>query len=556
MVSILLLTTEEVLASNTYWCRLGAVWVTEDLEPFEDVRPEDLYVKPLSRDSYYAKFPDIARSESEDENSMTLTGFKDKYCQWRSKIYAKRINAERRNSSQLNYSGKTSQSNPSYQEWSTRRLSSVSEVSAESNAPENRSLKVENNDDKVRAFFTRLLESVPPPPIQELQDTVEAKSCSILEGPNCIIDFNSIDVPNDYSEFESDKIAQKIDGNSLPRTSTLKRRRRRSCSLRKRASYTEFEHCESWYETIYGVTDLILKGEYVSESDDDGDDSESLNLTVIPVEPKDHIGEEKETVQDCEYFESWSEVLSAYDDESFEVLIHSDHSPQSSEQIISQSHYGDMIIKDIDESLEADDETGYARFAIYKIYQTLKLEDGICDSSSMKEFKGEDEENYDPPENELQKNSDRVLSEHELRVQRSLQKLNVPEWYKNAPTPREGFLLRKRLSDASSATRWGGLNSKTTSLGSLGAAQPPPPQLSPHTTSFGRWSTSRLNSNQTSPCSSTRSSIRGGSPLCSPSGRSSFSARQPYLGWRSQERLNTTPRTPHERYARLVLSDL
>ncbi|XP_041973649.1 nascent polypeptide-associated complex subunit alpha, muscle-specific form [Aricia agestis] len=155
-----------------------------------------------------------------------------------------------------------------------------------------------------------------------------------------------------------------------------------------------------------------------------------------------------------------------------------------------------------------------------------------------------------PPENELQKNSDRVLSEHELRVQRSLQKLNVPEWYKNAPAPREGFLLRKRLSDASS-TRWTGLNSKTTSLGSLGAA-PPPPQLSPHTTSFGRWSTSRLNSSQTSPCSSTRSSLRGASPLCSPSARSSFSARQPYLGWRSQERLNT-PRTPHERLASSLL---
>ncbi|KAL0850480.1 hypothetical protein ABMA28_012275 [Loxostege sticticalis] len=161
-----------------------------------------------------------------------------------------------------------------------------------------------------------------------------------------------------------------------------------------------------------------------------------------------------------------------------------------------------------------------------------------------------------PPENELQKNSDRVLSEHELRVQRSLQKLNVPDWYKNAPAPREGFLLRKRLSDASaSATRWSGLNSKTTSLGSLGGAnaQPPPPQLSPHTTSFGRWSTSRLNSNQTSPCSSTRSSIRGTSPLCSPSTRSSFSARQPYLGWRSQERLNSTPRTPHERLASSLL---
>lgn len=34
-----------------------------------------------------------------------------------------------------------------------------------------------------------------------------------------------------------------------------------------------------------------------------------------------------------------------------------------------------------------------------------------------------------PPENDLQKNSaDRVLSEHQLRVQRSLQKLNLPEW--------------------------------------------------------------------------------------------------------------------------------
>ncbi|KAH9643254.1 hypothetical protein HF086_010530 [Spodoptera exigua] len=126
---------------------------------------------------------------------------------------------------------------------------------------------------------------------------------------------------------------------------------------------------------------------------------------------------------------------------------------------------------------------------------------------------------------------------------------------KNAPAPREGFLLRKRLSDASaSAARWSGLNSKTTSLGSLGGnQQPPPPQLSPHTTSFGRWSTSRLNSNQTSPCSSTRSSIRGTSPLCSPSARSSFSARQPYLGWRSQERLNSTPRTPHERLASSLL---
>lgn len=61
------------------------------------------------------------------------------------------------------------------------------------------------------------------------------------------------------------------------------------------------------------------------------------------------------------------------------------------------------------------------------------------------------------------------------------------------------------------------------------------PSPTPHM--FTRWSTSRLNSGgtstSTSPCGSTRSS---------------FNYRQPYLGWRSQERL-TRPRTPAERLA-------
>lgn len=55
--------------------------------------------------------------------------------------------------------------------------------------------------------------------------------------------------------------------------------------------------------------------------------------------------------------------------------------------------------------------------------------------------------------------------------------------------------------------------------------------------SFSRWSTSRLNSgtnsSNTSPCGSARSS---------------FNYRQPYLGWRSQEKLSK-PRTPAERLA-------
>ncbi|KAJ4441464.1 hypothetical protein ANN_11319 [Periplaneta americana] len=149
-----------------------------------------------------------------------------------------------------------------------------------------------------------------------------------------------------------------------------------------------------------------------------------------------------------------------------------------------------------------------------------------------------------PPENELQKGGagERVMSEHQLRVQRSLQKLNVPDWYKNSNVARgpEGFLLKR-----SSEHGWPGLGSKTTSLSSLGSTQsaaarsPTSHLLSPSPTPhvFTRWSTSRLNSGgtsaSTSPCGSTRSS---------------FNYRQPYLGWRSQERLSR-PRTPAERLA-------
>lgn len=60
---------------------------------------------------------------------------------------------------------------------------------------------------------------------------------------------------------------------------------------------------------------------------------------------------------------------------------------------------------------------------------------------------------------------------------------------------------------------------------------------SPTHYAFSRWSTSRLNSgtnsSSTSPCGSARSS---------------FNYRQPYLGWRSQEKLSK-PRTPAERLA-------
>lgn len=165
-----------------------------------------------------------------------------------------------------------------------------------------------------------------------------------------------------------------------------------------------------------------------------------------------------------------------------------------------------------------------------------------------------DTQMYEPPENELQK-GERVMSEHQLRVQRSLQKLTIPEWYKQSQVPREGFLLKKH---SPREARWTGTGSKTTSLSSLGSNAQSPIVLSPTPCSqpFVRWSTSKLNSTASSPCASTRSSFNARQPngSISPSSiRSSFSYRQPYMGWRSQERLSR-PRTPAERLASSLLS--
>lgn len=149
------------------------------------------------------------------------------------------------------------------------------------------------------------------------------------------------------------------------------------------------------------------------------------------------------------------------------------------------------------------------------------------------------------------------MSEHQLRVQRSLQKLTVPDWYKQSQIPREGFLLKKHSGRES---KWSGTynNNKTTSLSSLGSNSQSPVVLSPTPQSqpFVRWSTSKLNSTASSPCASTRSSFNVKQPngSISPcSARSSFSYRQPYLGWRSQERLSR-PRTPAERLASSLLA--
>lgn len=207
-----------------------------------------------------------------------------------------------------------------------------------------------------------------------------------------------------------------------------------------------------------------------------------------------------------------------------------------------------------------------------------------------------------PPENELQKSHDHnpaALSEHQLRIQASLQRLNIPDWFRaynqNQKSPeggaasggyKPGNFTRKRTQDSG---RWQGLNSKTTSLSSLGSQRSDrsPLLLSPSAHShhggqttagghhqaghhhggvvgvtgttgasggaFSRWSTSHLNSSQTSPSVSQRGSFSRGGPINSSfisvnSGHSSVlrnSMRQPYMGWRSQEKLSQ--RTAHER---------
>ncbi|XP_030240918.1 uncharacterized protein LOC108658740 isoform X5 [Drosophila navojoa] len=213
---------------------------------------------------------------------------------------------------------------------------------------------------------------------------------------------------------------------------------------------------------------------------------------------------------------------------------------------------------------------------------------------------------YDqPPENELQKSHDHnpaALSEHQLRVQASLQRLNIPDWFRQynqnaARSPdgagtgasaggyKPGNFTRKRTQDSG---RWQGLNSKTTSLSSLGSQRSDrsPLLLSPsahshhggQTSSVSgstsahqgagqgvgatRWSTSHLNSTQTSPSVSQRGSFARGAPINSSfmsvaSGGSAGgvlrnSYRQPYLGWRSTEKLSQ--RTPHERLANSLLA--
>lgn len=352
MVSIVLLTTEEILQRNGYWFCLDTIWVTEEMEPFEEVKPEHVCIKPLTRDFYYTKYPDIPRSESEDENSLSLNGFRIKHDQWKTKILIKKFDKNRRSScySRLSVSSVTRSRESLNNE--TKRLTSLTDQ--KSNHKSSKHLQFKTNEERVHNFFERLVKSVPPPPIKDL-DAAQGASSSSITAPSKT-DVNEIKLPG-YAEFENSKLLQaSSEQNLLPKTSTLKK-------AKHRVSFnvnSEFEDRESWHDSIYGISDLV-----------ELDIETRHNKTSSP----SSIGS----------FPSWSEIINECGLSS--SIVRSRESLRSPEEIISQSHPNTKIEDLFYEKCE--DEEAYAKFAIYKIYKTVKTDEGMLDSSPMRDFNDE-----------------------------------------------------------------------------------------------------------------------------------------------------------------------
>ncbi|VVD06129.1 unnamed protein product [Leptidea sinapis] len=389
MVSVVLLTTEEVLQRNSFWNGLDAEWVTEDMEPFEDVQLEHSFSKPISRDIYYAKYPDIPRSDSEEENSLSVSGFIRKHQEWRCRLRIRKMEARRHSTqSTFCYSSKiNSQLEISKRPKSLEYLNNRSSQSKPT---------IYNCDDeRVKAFMDRLLENVPPPPVEGQENVMG----SILKTAKISAEGSEIELPN-YSDFVNHKVQSTSENG--PISSTLKRSKRK-VSFSTESLKTDPDCLDSWYESIYGISDFI-----------------------------DRFGSPQRITSSLEGI-SWSDLTSSSFNNS---ILRTDS--LSSEKLISQSHKMDTEISDLKTSTNED---SYEKFVVDKLKRSFKLlipdsssMDKLCDESNNYISVGQinnslhatfyrlapsdDEES--PPENELQKNSDRVLSEHELRVQRSL----------------------------------------------------------------------------------------------------------------------------------------
>lgn len=151
-----------------------------------------------------------------------------------------------------------------------------------------------------------------------------------------------------------------------------------------------------------------------------------------------------------------------------------------------------------------------------------------------------------PPENTLMQQNENRLSEHELRFLRSLQNLNVPDWYRRRS---QAGALRKGLgSGPIVGGSWSGYTSKSNSRESLLSSQCTTPSATvPAPNCRSSASTPARACSRLFEWRSSRESIDRPTPA-----KPLLPTKQPYLGWRSQDRLHSTSsgyQSPSERLA-------
>lgn len=146
-------------------------------------------------------------------------------------------------------------------------------------------------------------------------------------------------------------------------------------------------------------------------------------------------------------------------------------------------------------------------------------EDDKCHSTSC--LDEPDEALPDPDDSDLDRSredlddSGRAKSEHELRIERSLRSLPVPDWYRKSDKPKTGFLLSSSNKEKRGWAAVKSLASSTSSLASCGLRRPV---------------RSLRSSRENIPWS--RSSASPDGPTLSLALAKAF--REPYLGWRAR----------------------
>lgn len=128
----------------------------------------------------------------------------------------------------------------------------------------------------------------------------------------------------------------------------------------------------------------------------------------------------------------------------------------------------------------------------------------------------------------------RAKSEHELRIEKSLQNLSLPEWYRHSNRPKTGFLLSKKQEEKKGWAAVKSLTSSTTSLASSSGnaaltSRPRRPVRSLRTSRENlTWSRGSASPSGAESSYVTKSSA----PSLSLALARAF--REPYLGWRAR----------------------